>query len=121
MPASAAPPPLTLALDPPSRAPPAPVGTGARSPRGLGPLPARVFLLLIRSSVVGCALPTVGSVKSVWPVVAGLVLFVIGAVIMAQAHPDPFPLGRGLIVLGLGLAITVLVDWNLPGIGRAPV
>ncbi|MEP6481239.1 MAG: hypothetical protein ABJA94_04440 [Rhodoglobus sp.] len=91
--------------------------TDASSLLQLGRGPARFFVVLIVGSVVFFALSSLGTAKSVWPVIAGLVLFVIAALLMAQPHPDPFPLGRAFIVLGLGLAVTALVDWNLPDAG----
>lgn len=93
--------------------------TDASSLLHLGHAPARLVLVVIIGSVLVFALPTLGTVKSIWPTLAALVLFVIGALIMAQQHPDPFPLRRAWAVLGIAFAVTVLVDWNLPDRGWA--
>lgn len=85
----------------------------------LGHAPARLFVAMIIASVLVFALPTLGTVKSIWPVIAALILFIVGALIMAQRHPDPFPLGRAYLVLGIAVAVTALVDWNLPDTGWA--
>ncbi|CAN5317059.1 hypothetical protein BH11ACT4_BH11ACT4_25090 [soil metagenome] len=93
--------------------------TDASSLLRLGHAPARLVLAVIVGSVLVFAIPALGAVKSPWPAIVALVLFVIGALIMAQSHPDPFPLGRAWLVLGISVAVTVLVDWDLPDTGWA--
>lgn len=91
--------------------------TDASSLLRLGELPARLFVVLIIGSVGVFAISTLGSVKSIWPVIVALVLFVIGAVVMSRPMPDPFPLGWAAVILAIDVAVTLLVDWNLPDSG----
>ena len=91
--------------------------TDASSLLRLGQLPARLFVAMIIGSVLVFALSSLDSVKSIWPVIVDLVMFIAGALIMARPHPDPFPLRWAVVTLGLVLAITVLVDVNLPDTG----
>lgn len=91
--------------------------TDASSLLRLGQPLARVFAAIIIGSEFVFALPTLGTVKSIWPTLIALGLFVVGGLIMAHPRPDPFPLGLAWIVLGIAFAVTVLVDWNLPDRG----
>ncbi len=91
--------------------------TDASSLLRLGRPPARLMVAIIIASTVVFAVPDLGIVTSVWPVIVGLVLFAVGALIMAHPHPDPFPLHLSRLVLALSVALTVLIDVNLPDSG----
>lgn len=93
--------------------------TDASSLLRLGSIQAWLVVALIVGSMLVFALPDLAIVKSPWPVIVALALFAVGAVIIAWPHPDPFPIGRTALVLGIAMAITVLIDWDLPDRGWA--
>jgi hypothetical protein len=78
-----------------------------------------VFAVILATQLV-LALVSIDGFSSPWPVVAALVAFSGGLVLVAMPHPEPFPL---LWVVGVCVSVVltnVLVLWNLPAAGRPP-
>jgi hypothetical protein len=78
-----------------------------------------VFAAILGTQLV-LALVSIDGVTSPWPVIAALVAFSGGLVLVAMPHPEPFP---RLWVAGVCVSVVltnVLVLWNLPAGGRPP-
>ena len=77
------------------------------------PLARSLVALII---VTQCTFAVFGMslVRSPWPSIVGLAVFMAGALVMARPHGDPFPIRWTLWVLSAGALTNALVLWNLP-------
>lgn len=77
----------------------------------------RVVFAVIVVTQLTLAAASIGGVRSPWPVLAALVLFVPGVVLVAMPHAEPYPVPRVAVILLISVAINVLVLFNLPADG----
>ncbi len=60
------------------------------------------------------AIVSIGGVDSPWPVIAALLVYTAGVLLVAAPHPEPYPRRWVALVLLSSIAINALVLWNLP-------
>ena len=82
--------------------------------RGIG---MRLVFALILVTQLTLAIASIHGVRSPWPVIAALALFVPGLVLVAAPHPEPLPWPRVVALLAISVATNVLVLFNLPSGG----
>jgi len=82
--------------------------------RGIG---MRLVFALILVTQLTLAIGSIDGVRSAWPVIAALALFVLGLALVAAPHAEPLPWPRVATVLAITVATNALVLFNLPAAG----
>lgn len=82
--------------------------------RGVG---MRLVFALILVTQLTLALSSIDGVRSPWPVIAALALFVPALVLVAAPHAEPLPWPRVVALLAITVASNALVLFNLPAAG----
>ena len=82
--------------------------------RGIG---MRLVFALILVTQLTLAIVSIDGVRSPWPVIAALALFIPGLVLVAAPHPEPLPWARVVALLAITVATNALVLFNLPSSG----
>ncbi|WP_156165363.1 hypothetical protein [Demequina rhizosphaerae] len=102
-----------------SAAAPAPVRGGTDISRllGLGTRGAQLILAVYIASNIAFVASTADVLDHVWASYAAVALVTAGGVVVTRPHPDPFPLGLTVAVLGIVAASTALVLYALPDSG----
>lgn len=82
--------------------------------RGIG---IRLVFALILLTQLTLAIASIDGVKSPWPVIAALGLFIPGLVLVSAPHLEPLPWAWVATVLAITVATNALVLFNLPSTG----